>query len=297
MGFGARTRETILVPVMRRTPGFLRRSLCVLLVLAGVTGPVAASQTAPAGDDPERAEATERPPDTDRPAGPDDGRRTMGRLVGNIGRGIVAPWSTKSLRPLVIGSAATGAASLLDEELRDAIASEDAPAAEVAEDVFGPLISGALVAGFFTAGRLSRAQSLRDASYDMAIACLVTQGYTFALKAAVGRERPNGENNQSFPSGHTSNAWAMAAVLDGHYRRHIAIPAYSVAALVGVSRMRNNKHWFSDVVAGATLGYIVGHAVVRVNNKPLREGASAKGLAVAPILGRRTYGLSMTAVF
>jgi len=107
----------------------------------------------------------------------------------------------------------------------------------------------------------------------MADALLVNIGYTELLKAAVGRERPNGENDRSFPSGHTSNAFTLATVLERHYGWKAGVPAYAVAATMGYSRIVRDKHWLSDVVAGATLGYIVGRTVVRVNGKPLSATA------------------------
>jgi len=83
------------------------------------------------------------------------------------------------------------------------------------------------------------------------------------LKLAVGRERPNGQDNKSFPSGHTSNAFAMAAVAERHYGWKLGVPAYVLAGVMGASRLHQDKHWLSDVVAGATLGYIVGRTVVK----------------------------------
>jgi hypothetical protein len=71
-----------------------------------------------------------------------------------------------------------------------------------------------------------------------------------------------------------------------------------VAGLVGASRLEQDKHYLSDVVAGATLGYIVGRTVVRLNSRPL-EGGSARSaeLNLAPIVSRHTRGLRLSVVF
>lgn len=74
---------------------------------------------------------------------------------------------------------------------------------------------------------------------------------TIAL--AVQRERPNGKN-LSFPSGHTSSAFATATSLAYSYGPWVGIPALAVATYIGLSRPANNAHWLSDVVAGAGLG-------------------------------------------
>ena len=99
---------------------------------------------------------------------------------------------------------------------------------------------------------------------DMLDAFVVNGVYTLVLKAAVRRERPNEQDNKAFPSGHTSNAFALAAVAERHYGWKAGVPAYLLASAVGVSRLQRNKHHLSDVVAGAALGYIVGRTVVRV---------------------------------
>jgi membrane-associated phospholipid phosphatase len=128
-------------------------------------------------------------------------------------------------------------------------------------------------------------------------AVIVNFGYSEVIKAAVGRERPNGENNQSFPSGHASNAFVLATVAERHYGWKLGLPAYVIAGVVGASRIQQDKHYVSDVVAGATLGYIVGRTVVRVNSRPLEKGARVASLQVSPIVGRRTRGLQLVATF
>jgi len=68
----------------------------------------------------------------------------------------------------------------------------------------------------------------------------------------------------SWPSGHTTVAFAAATVFAMEYKDKPLIPilSYSAATLIGLSRMVENRHWFSDVVAGAALGYLSGRQVV-----------------------------------
>ncbi|MEO6819755.1 MAG: phosphatase PAP2 family protein [Ginsengibacter sp.] len=124
---------------------------------------------------------------------------------------------------------------------------------------------------------------------------LATQSYVTAaametvLKFVTGRTRPsyyepgveaeprflgpfsktakklNGRNEySSFPSGHTTVAFAAATVFASEYRNKPIVPiiAYSVASLIGVSRITENKHWTTDVVVGAALGFLSGKQVV-----------------------------------
>jgi membrane-associated phospholipid phosphatase len=150
----------------------------------------------------------------------------------------------------------------------------------------------------FTAGRFAHGARFRAMTYDMLDAAIVNFGYTELIKLAVGRERPNGEDNKSFPSGHTSNSFALAAVAERHYGWKVGVPAYLLAGVVGASRLQQDKHYLSDVVAGATLGYIVGRTVVRVNSRP-PSGGSARGaeMQLAPIVARHTRGMRLSIVF
>ena len=179
--------------------------------------------------------------------------------------------------------------------MRDAIADEDDDAAEFADDNLGPTGLGLLTLGLFIGGRYSDDQRFRDTSYDLAVAFTVNLGYTAALKAITRRERPKGSNDKSFPSGHASNAFALASVADAHYGKQVGLPAYIAASLIGLSRLRKNAHWLSDVVGGAALGHIVGRAVVRQNDEPLETQMISLGgrVGVMPSIGPGFKGIIM----
>ncbi len=68
----------------------------------------------------------------------------------------------------------------------------------------------------------------------------------------------------SFPSGHTTVAFAAATVFALEYKNHPIVPviAYSAATLIGLSRITENKHWATDVLVGAALGFLTGKEVV-----------------------------------
>lgn len=78
-----------------------------------------------------------------------------------------------------------------------------------------------------------------------------------ALKYSLGRLRPDGSTYNSFPSGHTATAFMTASMLHMEYGWRspwFSIGGYTVAAVTGVSRILNNRHWLTDVVAGAAIG-------------------------------------------
>jgi membrane-associated phospholipid phosphatase len=68
----------------------------------------------------------------------------------------------------------------------------------------------------------------------------------------------------SFPSGHTTVAFAAATVFALEYKDKLIVPiiAYSAATMIGLSRITENKHWSTDVLVGAALGYLTGKEVV-----------------------------------
>ena len=85
---------------------------------------------------------------------------------------------------------------------------------------------------------------------------------TFAVKYLANETRPNGADNLSFPSGHTAQAFLAASIVHTELRDKspwYGIGAYGIATSVGVLRMVNDKHWQSDVVAGAGFGILSAH--------------------------------------
>lgn len=92
---------------------------------------------------------------------------------------------------------------------------------------------------------------------------IITQG----LKEAFPSRRPDGSDNNSFPSGHTSTSFAAAATLHNRYGWEAGLPAYLVASFVGVSRVEARKHRVGDVLVGAAIGTTVGHLITRRANE------------------------------
>lgn len=82
-------------------------------------------------------------------------------------------------------------------------------------------------------------------------------GTVNGIKYSVDRLRPDGSRYNSFPSGHTATAFMTATMLHKEYGWRspwFSIGGYTAAAITGVSRICNNRHWLSDVVAGAAVG-------------------------------------------
>jgi membrane-associated phospholipid phosphatase len=199
---------------------------------------------------------------------PDDKRRTLRSYGHNLGYNFISVFQSDNHESLVIaGSLAIPAFALDDDVEQYFIDHPNDSFGRIGADLGGALAVGGLTIGLFSAGRISRGDTFRAATYDLSQAIIVTQVYTYALKLATQRERPDHSDNHSFPSGHASNAFTMASVISRHYRK-LAIPAYAFGTYVAVSRLAAGRHFFSDVVAGAGLGVSVGRAVVRRNGRP-----------------------------
>lgn len=109
---------------------------------------------------------------------------------------------------------------------------------------------------FLVIGQLSLISNKQEFTQS-AKALAVTGLATELLKHAVGEKRPNGSGSRlSFPSGHTSAAFAMATVI-ADYKPAYKWPAYAVASAIGVSRVETHSHYWHDVVAGALLGHFI----------------------------------------
>jgi membrane-associated phospholipid phosphatase len=75
-----------------------------------------------------------------------------------------------------------------------------------------------------------------------------------SLKHIVQKPRPDGSDNYSFPSGHTTSAFTGAAFIQKRYGWKYGIPSYLLASYVGYTRIQAKKHDGWDVLAGATIG-------------------------------------------
>ncbi|CAM1361060.1 phosphatase PAP2 family protein [Tenacibaculum xiamenense] len=83
---------------------------------------------------------------------------------------------------------------------------------------------------------------------------LATSATVYVLKLLIDKERPNGESLNSFPSGHTAISFSSAAFFQKRYGWKVGIPAYALAAYVGYTRIKSDKHDKWDVLAGALIG-------------------------------------------
>ena len=211
-------------------------------------------------------------------------------------------------------TAAIATMSLADESLSDS-AREHGPTLGFVGDManqFGSAGSFVVLGGFYLVGAIGKDTKAKNVCLDGLAASLIASGIiTPVLSTLIGRERPTAEQGaysfhpfegRSFPSGHTTQAFAVASVIATSYDQlWVKVTVYGVATMTAYTRVRLGQHFPTDVVAGALIGTVVGRSVVHFNRK-LRSGekepeVTGARLAFSPILGGGTYGMTATLDF
>ncbi len=193
-------------------------------------------------------------------------------------------WDTAAV--LGIGGGAALVGHIWDDDLAHEVATN--PSLNDAfqpGNTYGSFPVQALVGvGLYAGGMLANNGGLAVVGADIMRAQVVSQLYVQAIKFSVQRERPDGSNNQSFPSGHAASAFATAGVLQQHYGWKIGVPAVAVAAYVATARVHDNRHYLSDVIFGAAMG-IAGERTVTLH-------AGRYGVTVGPAVGGGRVGVA-----
>jgi membrane-associated phospholipid phosphatase len=207
-------------------------------------------------------------------------------------------WGRSDWTKLGLGLAAVGGAMLLDDEFRrvvDRNSSGTTRRLAAAVGPFGAEYSYGVLSAFYLAGRFLDDEKARAVAEDGLASSLIAAGaVTPILKLTFGRRRPSnaerrfdpGGREASFPSGHATQAFAVASVVASHYDSPwVRAAAYG---LVGLSRMERDVHFGSDVLAGALVGIVVGKAIVELHD------AERLTISVAPSLDPRSPGAALT---
>lgn len=211
-------------------------------------------------------------------------------------------------------TAAVAALSLADESLSDS-ARERGPTLGFAGDTLeglGDARSFLLLGGFYLAGAIGHDSKAKHVCLDGLTASLIASGIlTPTFATVVGRERPTAGqgaysfrpfSGRSFPSGHTTQAFAVASVIATSYEPlWVKVAAYGAATVTAYVRVQRGKHFPTDVVVGAVLGTAVGQSVVHFNRR-LRSGESeperaGARLTLLPVVSGDALGVSATLAF
>ncbi len=192
------------------------------------------------------------------------------------------------LKLLVFTGLTSGFIGLLDKNIDNDFSERDDPyvkpgiglakVGDVYDRISGHILLAGLSVPMITGGLIFKDQKLLETTRLMVESFIISGAITLLGKRAFGRSRPyTGQGpgdfepfkfnikreKQSFPSGHTTNAFSIMTVLAKQYDRWwIKIPAYTVAVSVALQRIDSRSHWGADVIAGGAIGYWVGSTLV-----------------------------------
>lgn len=241
--------------------------------------------------------AQDKPPASSPPGAPEASAPGFLYLVRIDMRDVLGGpvhWDSRQWGQFGIAMAGIGASALLDQTIREHEQNRNSPTADrIAStfEQFGEAGAFGVMGTFYVVGLARDDPRARSVGADGLIASVIS-GAIIApvLKYAVGRVRPRDtektfefhpfSGNSSFPSGHATEAFTVASVISTQYpSTWVRVVSYGSAALVGYARIHHQAHFFSDVVAGATLGTVTGMAVVHRNEEERRK------YVLMPVLG------------
>jgi hypothetical protein len=146
--------------------------------------------------------------------------------------------------------------------------------------------------------------NLKDRTIILGTSYLLMSVSVLSLKSITKVERPDGSGNNSFPSGHTATAFAGAEFLWQEYKDvsvWYGISGYIVAVGTGAFRIYNDKHWLTDVAAGAGIGILSTKVAYWINpwiqDKIFKSKEKNSMSAIAPFYNGKQFGIGLLKQF
>ena len=213
-----------------------------------------------------------------------------------------ARWDTRDWLTLGGIVAGIGTVAAFDEDIGHAIRrARNNTVTSIFDNVqpLGNEYAIGIVGAFYIYGEFFKDPRAKTTALDSIAATAIASGIvTNSFKYVIGRGRPTDargaynfrpfSGQDSFSSGHTTEAFALASVISEHYGSlWVQVPAYGLASAVGYARLNNNRHWPSDVLAGAVIGTFVGKTVVHFNQRH-------RQVSIQPIVGPDIQGAQMS---
>jgi hypothetical protein len=186
-------------------------------------------------------------------------------LLGNLGEDITKLPSMQNLYLVGIGGGLALAVHPADQTFNARLQShyDTVNAAFAPGHIFGDTPEQvALSLGTYAFGRIFDQPKTSHLGMDLLQAQILTEMLVEPIKFATQRQRPDGSNRQSFPSGHAAITFAGATVIERHLGWKYSLVGYGIASYVAASRLHDNRHYLSDVVFGAAVGSVAGRTVV-----------------------------------
>lgn len=163
-------------------------------------------------------------------------------------------------------------------------------------DLLGQLVPNILYAGGMTISGFYGNKK----GYERAIGMFKATAYSSAvatfIKYTAREPRPYDNSvKNSFPSGHTTTAFAFSGFVAAEHGWARGVPALLMSSFVGYSRVNDNRHFIHDVAAGATIGWVYGWGISKHMKRKEKENESQT--FIMPMIDSRTAGVGIFAEF
>jgi membrane-associated phospholipid phosphatase len=165
--------------------------------------------------------------------------------------------SVENAEILAVGGAAAGGVHAIDHPVSDWVVANNPATLTGGYEYGSQLLQIPVAVAWWAIASAAGSDRNADAGRDLLRAQLSVVSWTYAIKYAADRTRPNGDP-RGFPSGHASTSFATAMVLQEHYGWKLGLPGFLMATYTAASRIGANEHWMSDVVFGAAVGMASG---------------------------------------
>ncbi|GGC60479.1 hypothetical protein GCM10011387_12630 [Pedobacter quisquiliarum] len=187
-----------------------------------------------------------------------------------------------------------------DKSIQRRLHSSNPNPSERADDILR-YTPAAMVYGLHLVG-IKGKNSLVDATGVYVLSTVIMGASVQTTKRLTQHVRPDGSDQHSFPSGHASTAFASAEFLRQEYADvspWYGYAGYTIATATGVLRLKNNKHWFGDVVAGAGFGILSTKAAYLLypEIKKLFKTKPGTSYTLIPGYQQNRIGLNFNATF
>ncbi len=240
----------------------------------------------------------------------------LGNILGTIGAGfkyLATSPARLDAKSALITLGVIGVGGVLyayDEQIRDFFQknqSSQADSLAYGAEKLGWQYAIGFVGAYGGVGYLVKNEKMQETGHLGLEALTVANSISLTVKWATGRSRPmrdrgaysyqpfsGSRSDTGFPSGHATTAFTIASVFADEYESPwVGALAYSLAGLVAWERLYDDKHWASDVWAGAVLGTVVGKSVVYLHKKT--DGSVTFVPLIEPSSG--SYGMSVQISF
>ncbi len=173
---------------------------------------------------------------------------------------------------------------------------------KISIDDFSQYLPAASVYGLNLAG-IEGEHNFRDRTVILTTSYLLVSASVLSIKSISHIERPDGSSNNSFPSGHTATAFAGAEFLWQEYKNQsvwYGITGYAIATGTGLFRMYNDRHWLTDVAAGAGIGILctkTAYWLYPKINSLLFKKESKNKVAALPYYNGKQFGFALSCHF